>query len=173
MILRLFPFIALAAAAAAGADSHAPRLELSADTPEIAIGPRPPGRGFLDLPDLEYRFTLRPSCPAGWQASQLSLAIADTRTTLEPAPGNALLAAALTVPAGQLAPLPVSGFCAADEEDDAAAADEALTIEAALSAHASLLCVSEDDARRTFAAMPLGLRLLCQREEPASAGPGD
>lgn len=168
MILRLFPLLALVLPVAGASDTPAPGLDLSADAPRVAVAPRPPGRGFLELPDLEYRFALLPRCPAGWSAAQLSLGVADTRTTLAPGPAPAELVAALTVPAAQLAPLPLSGFCAADAGDPGG---EELSIDAALSAHASLLCIGEsDEQQRLFASLPLGLVLVCDRGDTAATG---
>lgn len=168
MILRLFPLLALAVPAAGLAD--APGLELAAEAPRVVVRPRPPGRGFLDLPDLEYRFALLPRCPAGWSAAQLSLGVADTRKMLSPGPQADELATDLTVPAAQLAPLPLSGFCSADAAAEGAAGEE-LTIDAALSAHVSLLCVGEsEEQQRLFASLPLDLVLVCDRGAAAESG---
>lgn len=164
----MFPLLALAlAAGASGADR--PQLEIRADAPEVGIGPRPAGREFLSLPDLEYRFAIEALCPADWQVAAVSVSVADTRRALELADGTLPVSAELKVPAQQLAPLPVSGFCVAD--DTAApppgAGAEELRIDAALSAHASLLCVAGEQQRLAYASRPLGVTLVCERSVEA------
>ncbi|MEQ8208175.1 MAG: hypothetical protein RIA65_18520, partial [Woeseia sp.] len=142
--------------AVAETPSHA--LTISADTPVVKVAAREPGRGFLALPKLDYSFSLQPACADNWVAGGLSLSIADSRLNIDPASlGQSLssLDAQLSVPANQLAPLPLSGFCEATalpEESEVGsetgrsitAADQRLTVTGALSAHAALLCVSEE-----------------------------
>lgn len=176
----MFPAL-LSCCAAVASDAPPPQsLAISADTPTVTIEPRSAGRGFVVLPTLEFRFRLTPACAAGWQTRAVTLGIADTRLTLEPGAADGdVLEALLSVPAAQLAPLPITGFCETvpeTAESDArltvaAAADSApaalpvpggeLTVDAAVSAQAALLCASESGERLTFVARPLAITLIC------------
>lgn len=162
--LSLAPF-----AAAERADVEAvPELSIRADVPEISVNPRPPGRSYVILPELSYRFQLEPRCPAGFRPASVSLAIADTQSRFA-AEGDGL-EAELTVPAAQLAPLPLTDFCelpaGSTEAVGEAAAQPAgaggrLEVGAALSAQASLTCADGERERMTFVSTPLALTLVC------------
>jgi len=170
----LFPLACLSLAPFAGAEpvevDAVPELSVRADVPEIAVDPRPPGRRYVILPELSYRFQLEPRCPAGFRPASVSLGIADTRSRLA-ADGDGI-EAELTVPAAQLAPLPLADFCElsdADAGDDPDARPEKpaatggrLEVGAALSAQASLTCADGERERMTFVSMPLALMLVCK-----------
>ncbi|MDZ7644572.1 MAG: hypothetical protein U5K76_10365 [Woeseiaceae bacterium] len=166
---RLFPSLLaplLALAATASGNTASPQLDVQVDTPQVAVSPRDAGRTLVQLPDLQYRFRLAPHCGADWTPVTVSLSVADSRLTLD---GDALAgtpephSASLHVPASQLAPLPVSGFCERplpDADGLLTSADDAtgrLTVRAAMSAHAALLCAADDQQRITTRSHPLTL----------------
>jgi len=145
-----------------------PELSVRPDVPEIALDPRPPGRSYVILPELSYRFQLEPRCPAGFRPASVSLGIADTQSRLA-ADGDGL-EAELTVPAAQLAPLPLADFCELPAgPGDAgggtgtrpAEAGGRLEVGAALSVQASLTCADGERERMTFVSTPLALTLVC------------
>lgn len=169
MYHRLFPILAGLLACGAGqqavAETPLHRLGIAVDTPAVTVGPWAAGRTLVSLPTLEFNFRLEPLCADGWQPRSLSLSVADSRLTLAPtgAPGASdTLEASLTVPAAQLAPLPVAGFCESPTEGGEPQSGVAeLTIDAAVSAQASLLCSNGDAERLTFVARPLAVTLVC------------
>ncbi len=179
MCQRLFPIFAGLAAILAGlpavAEAPLQQLGIAAKTPAVTVGPLAAGRTFVALPTLEFRLRLEPLCADGWQARSVSVSVADTRLTLTPdgAPQeDGALEASLTVPAAQLAPLPVAGFCELPAEGDRPRSGVAeLTIEAAVSAQAALLCANDDGERLTFVAKPLAVTLVCDDSEPGIARP--
>lgn len=172
---RLFSALTLCCATFAAADTPPQQLTITVATPKVAIVPQIAGRGFIPLPELEYRFLLEPRCAPGWQARSITLSIADSRQVLngEILDEHGFARAALTVPAAQLAPLPVSGFCeeTASGHDNAVASQvrRELRISAALSVHAALICVSEDAERILYLTRPLAVTLQCQASGQSEA----
>lgn len=161
--------------------SHA--IDITADVPVVAVAPQPTDRHFLTLPSLEYRFQVEPRCEAGWQPESFSLNVADSRVSLTGAELNdGAGEILLRVPARQIAPVPVAGFCVIAEagKGSAGAANEEspdsrreLDIGGALSAHASLVCGSNGARDITYAARPLDVLLSCEPSQPdAAAGAG-
>lgn len=175
----MFPLLLfLLNATIAAAQDPAGQLQLAVDTPRVAVAPRSPGRAFVELPALEYRFVLEPRCADPARPASLSLSIADTRQriTLDAAESAArTVETVLRVPAAQLAPLPVSGFCeraqdparSQDAPSALANAPRVLRIDAALSAQVSLLCVGPESEQRLWLARPLAVELLCEQPDPA------
>lgn len=150
--------------------ASADRLELAAATPEITVSTRPAGRNFLNLPGLTYDFVIDLACSEGHRAESLSLSIADTRITLgaERLAGSAPVTIDMSVPAGQIGPVALAGFCVL-EDDDEPASRQSLTIPAVLSAQASLLCASESVSRRTYASRTLDIVIHCDADQDASS----
>ncbi len=108
--------------------------------------------------------------------ASFALNVADTRITLDAAELDGQAAAAgqqlkLEIPANQLAPVAINAFCELppavpepgdDAEHQADIRDSELTVPAALSAHASLLCASESQRAMTYTASSLDLLLVCR-----------
>ena len=140
-------------------DSHS--LEISAVAPTVTIAPRSRRNNLIRLPALEYVFEVSAECAEPFDAGSLSLTVADSRRSLDAEELAQTGAVRLTVPANQLAPVPVSGFCVGPEErdDDGAAT---LTLRSALSASASLLCVSDTERKMTYASAGLDVVLVCE-----------
>jgi hypothetical protein len=161
----------------AGESTHT--VEITANVPVVAISPQPTDRHFLNLPTLEYRFEIKPQCEAGWQPQSFSLNVADSRVSLTGAElndrGGKIL---LRVPARQIAPVPVAGFCVIAEADEGSIRAQQqrqapdppreLDIGGALSAHASLVCGSNGARDITYVARPLDVLLSCEAPQPES-----
>ncbi|MEX0976763.1 MAG: hypothetical protein WDZ50_06665 [Woeseia sp.] len=190
MKLRLallgLPF-ALFQSAVSEADTR-PRIALTVNAPLVSVSPRPAGRHFVNLPELEFSFDIDAQCSTGWVAESLFLNVADTRLTFnaEQLAGNRHGPAVMRVSARQLAPIAVHDFCATENADTNADSVPALgsdptaephrrnlkelTVSAALSAHASLRCASDSQQRVAYVSQPLDLTLACAAAEyPAVA----
>lgn len=171
-VSAIFALIVVAGAPAAGKDS----LSLTANAPTIAVAPRIPGRRFLQLPSLEYKFQVRARCAGKRLAESLSLNVADSRTTIsaDQIAKDGPTEVDLIIPAGQIAPIVVENFCVVGEgaeASQAAAEPEQLTISAALSAQASLLCAGEEDQAMTYVSKTLDVFLQCQAAADEVASP--
>ena len=159
--------LAVATVAKAEENSLTHSLVLTASTPQIEISRRNAERNYLRLPSLEYVFQFTARCTGSFSPRSMSLSIADSRKSLsgeqlESMTANAELT--MTVPAKQLAPLAIENFCIVSVNDvDAMTipASETITVPAAFSAQASLLCIDEDRQEMVYASNSLGITLIC------------
>lgn len=154
-------------------DGAVHRLGLDVSSPEVTIAPTAGERRFLRLPALEYTFRIDPACAAGYVPHAVSITVADSRGSFgaaELATGGAGHELTLEVPAGQIAPLVIGEFCRSTSEggvpveaenEKKMALMQPLTVRAALSAHASLLCVRDATEEITYASAPLDVKLHC------------
>lgn len=154
-------------------------VDIRASVPVVAVSPQPGDRHFLDLPSLEYRFQVEPRCEAGWQPEWFSLNVADSRISLTAVELNDTAGEVrLRVPARQIAPVPVAGFCVIAEADKGSGEEREAGpqsprergIGGALSAHASLVCGSNGARDITYVAHPLDVLLSCEAPQPEAAG---
>ncbi len=162
---------ALSACLTADAVADAERthsLQVGATAATVAVSESGNGRASLRLPALEFVFRLRPVCAEPFRAGSISLTVADSRQTLDAEQledGTAESELRLTVPASQIAPVPVTDFCSAEpddpDKDSSAQRGESLTLPAALSANASLLCVTESEREIVYTTAPLDVTLVC------------
>ena len=116
---------ALACSLLPPAYSRADDLKVAADTPEVTVSTRPPGRNFLRLPDLNYRFIVEASCRDSMSPAAMSLSVADTRVTIpvsvaDSGPRHEI---SVTIPASQIGPVAVNEFCVTGDDASPAAAD--------------------------------------------------
>ena len=151
-------------------------LKFSAGTPTANVLPRSRERAPLQLPDLEYQFSIDAVCRDDLSPASLSLAVADTRRTFnaEQIVAGALEDIRLLVPAEQIAPVMIANFCVADGDvDQAIASASSLTVHAALSAQASLLCVGDTSRSMKYASANLDVMLVCENPGNESDGPSD
>lgn len=134
-------------------------LKVDADAPVVEINARTAGRNFMRLPSLNYRFDLATKCPIDLEPKSISLSVADTRKSLAEADftGNQAISVPMTIPASQIGPVAVDGFCVAD------AGDETLRIPAVLSVQASLLCANDEKSQMIYASTSLDVTLSCKR----------
>ena len=163
---------------AAADDAGSDRLELAAEPPVVTVSATAPGRRFVDLPALEYRFAVQAACTGSRTPRSLSISVADSRVALagaaldEQAAGELVL----TVPARQLAPIAVDDFCVAgpaasevmpagveraSASASASAAPRLLTVPAVVSAQASLVCGDEAGSHISYVTKPLAVTLSC------------
>lgn len=171
--LLCLPF-ALCQSAFAEADTQ-PRLALTTNAPLVSVSPRPAGRHFIDLPELEFLFEIDAQCSNDWVAESLFLNVADTRLAFnkEQLAGNEHDRIILRVSERQLAPIAVHDFCATENNGVSPAPEidptegtapfnvKEHTISAALSAHASLRCASDGQQKVAYISQPLDLTLAC------------
>lgn len=164
---RLMPVIVVAGLITGGLATGKDSLSIMADAPVVSVTPRDPGRNFLRLPALEYKFRVRTHCSDNRSPESLSLNVADSRLSIG---GDEIIRdgtteMSLRIPAGQIAPLAVENFCVVPDEDkreQEADAPTQVTIPAALSAQASLLCASDEDKTMTYVSRTLDVSLLCR-----------
>lgn len=143
------------------------RIVAAAEPVVVSVTRPEGGRQLVRLPDLDFRLSIDAQCDADQRPVSLSVSIADTRTTLleERLADATDIAVNLSVPASQVAPIPVDNFCAVDSP----AAPE-LVVRDALIAHFSLRCLSEEGESITYATRPLPVALTC---DSADQGAGD
>ena len=145
-------------------------LEVSANTPDIEVSTRPAGRNFMRLPALRYDMVLTTACPALFSARAVSLSIADTRIALDADRLNesSRVEVSISVPAAQIAPVAVEGFCTDDDGEQASTVARSLKIPSVLSAQAALTCADEETTEITYASAALDVILRCEpSDEPA------
>ena len=142
---------------------------LNADTPVVAIGKQSAGRNFLRLPSIEYQFDLAANCPLGLAAETISLNVADTRKSLTTTDlsGEETTVVKMAVPAAQIGPIAVAGFCVTEDDQ------ETFRIPAVLSLQASLLCANEEVRQMIYASRSLDVTLSCRitEQNPAEQTP--
>jgi hypothetical protein len=172
-----FPIIALTSAVAGGLLHPLPaiagELDVSVNTPTVVISTRPAGRNFMQLPSLDYLFSIDAECPAELQPSSVTISIADTRVSLSGADVAAAMPISIpvTVPASQIGPIAVDRYCAANQDDQSDTPNATLTIPAVLSAQVSLLCASESGSEMTYASNSLDVVLECATESAEDTAP--
>lgn len=141
------------------------RLSVMAQPAVAAIRPVATGRTLLRLPALAYEFDIEAHCGDAAAATSLSISINDTRMTLDREqldnPDGAPVS--VTVPARQVAPVAVDGFCtAAGTESE----PPQLLLRDTVTAHTSLRCTGDDREWITYASQGLDVALQCERAEP-------
>ena len=146
------------------------RLRLDADTPKINIEKGSTKRNFLRLPTVTFAFRIDAACIETLQPVSLLLSVADTRKSLrsDEINGNTKTEVALKIPASQIAPVAIQGFCEDNsprENQDGRRQPQQnlqeITITAALSAQASLRCANETDEQTVYTSVPLDVILVC------------
>ena len=169
------PAVLLLAVTAAGPALGKDTLSVMADAPLVALSLRGPGRNFVRLPTLEYKFEIQTQCTESRSPGSLSLNVADTRKWLaaDEIVIDGPTEIRLRIPASQIAPLVIEDFCVVPGAEDGEGNSDPtaqITIPAALSAQASLLCEGDEDKVMTYVSRPLDISLVCERapsdEEP-------
>lgn len=165
---RIVPVVFLLAVTLAGPAVGKDTLSIAADAPLVPLAPRDPGRNLLRLPALEYAFEIQSHCTDGRSPESLSLNVADTRKSLaaEQIINDGPTVIALRIPASQIAPIVIEDFCVlrpAENGDTTGQTPSQLTIPAALSAQASLLCAGDEDKAMTYVSRSLDVSLMCEQ----------
>jgi len=114
----------------------------------------------LTLPDLAFEGRVIARCATGAPPESLTIAVADTRVALSPeaaAPPHRF-AARFVVPAGQLAPVAVAGFC-----PDEHGSGRALDVDDILTAQVAMHCAAPDDRSTVrYLGVALDIRIRCR-----------
>ena len=137
-------------------------LVVSSSTPDVNIKIRPSDRYSIRLPGLQYEFQLELGCEAGYEPDSVLLSIADTRkrfavSEMQEESGDQY---SIKIPASQIAPLSVEGFCLTSEDEG-----RKITVRGILSAQASLLCSGVEDQQLIYASRSLDVTLSCNEDE--------
>jgi hypothetical protein len=134
-------------------------------TPDINIKLRTHDRSAIRLPSLLYAFEFAASCVSGLVPDSILLSVADTRKRVSASNtrNDSDAGITITVPAGQIAPLTVEGFCLESNDRDPDEPDQ-VTVRGVLSAQASLLCSGENGQDITYASQSLDVTLSCDAE---------
>lgn len=148
------------------------RLLVHAEPAVASIGLQPGGRRLIRLPELEFALHISAYCGAGRTPESISVSIADSTRTIsgedlrgEDMPDSVSLDTSVRIAARQIAPLPIQGFCIAENE-----APQSLLVTTALTAQFSLRCVKDDERTIVFRARTLDVVLNC--ETGATTAPG-
>ena len=146
------------------------RLSINTEPAVAVLSLQHGGRNLVRLPDIEFRLGISMHCANNGQRESLSITIADTRKTLrtEVLGTGEPIELVMGIPAGQIAPLALQGFCV-----DAAAEGESVFIASALALQASLRCSQGEEQSIVYAAEPLDIRVDCIHSAGATAEPAD
>ncbi len=161
-------FLALLIICPVTADEATGRLEIETDVPRLDLESIPGGSRNLQLPRLDYAFRIRPECPRGFSIASVSIGIADTQHVFsdEEYAQHGVLEAILSVPSGQIAPLPVGDFCSAKNESK-----PVLRIPGALTGHALLYCRNSSENHVVYDSLSLGIELRCASSARRDSSP--
>ena len=165
MFLRVFTFLTLSAALAMGAvaDSGA-HLGVAAQPAVAQIRPLSEGRKLVRLPALEYQLDIDTDCGGNAVAESVSISVNDTRMTLDGdhAANTAGEPVNFTVPARQVSPVAIDGFCMM-ENPGSQQGD--LLIRDTVTVHLSLRCKGGEQEWITYASRGLDVTLRCDAPE--------
>ncbi len=135
------------------------RISAAFSTATVSVSPATDGRRQIDLPALEYDFSIYVQCEAPAQPARLSVSVADTRKrfNLPHVEASGSVNETLLIPADQLAPVVTDGFCVDGDE----ASRTPLLVKGVLTSALSLRCSTESDDTIHFASESLAVRLEC------------
>ena len=157
LILMLIPALLLADKSRPDA---AAQLIVQATPAIVQVKVLAEGRKLIRLPTLEFRFTLQAVCAVNTEAKSISISVADTRKTIS---GDDIATVSdmpiiFSVPARQVSPVAVNGFCPVADDRDRLAE---LLVRSAVTAHLSLRCSGEKGEAITYASHALDVMLQC------------
>ena len=140
-------------------------LLVTPTTPDINVEIRAHDRYKIELPGLQYAFRIEASCASGLMPDSMLLSVADTRKRISASDiqSGSESGIMIIIPAGQIAPLTVEGFCLASSDNDQHK-NHRVTVRGVLSAQASLLCSGENGQQITYASQALDVTLTCEAE---------
>lgn len=145
-------------------------LTLHAAEASAYLLPGPEGVSERALPSLQLALTAAFACPADAAADALTFSIADTHKRVDGAEiaDATTFETVLNVPASQLAPVAIAGFCSGESAGDS----PVMLLPGVATAQVSLRCRSESAISVYFASRALAVRLTCSGGEdqaPSSA----
>lgn len=144
-----------------GEDSDS-RLDIEFNAAIAKISPRASDQP-IRLPSLTFEIRATTYCPESQAAESLSISIADTRISINPA-GDDTIERSIHVSHKQLGPVAVENFCLVDNDADA---EQTLQVDDALTAQLSLLCVGESGESISYETAALSVALECELPDPA------
>lgn len=157
LIMLLVP--ALLIAGSVLADST-PRLDVDAAPAIVRVKPLPVSRKPIRLPALEFQLDIRARCARDTEMQSILISVADTTKTIsgddvteihdEPIP--------FSVPARQVSPVAVDGFCRADGGRDRRTE---LLVRDAVTTNLSLRCAGEEGESITYTSHALDVLVQC------------
>lgn len=156
--LKLIALLSIVAAGLSAAGEAT--LQVNSSTPEIIIATRINDRASIRLPKLPYTFHVEAECAAGLVPQSMLLSIADTQKRVSADSIQGWTEITVTIPAGQIAPLTIAGFClsATDTEQQQ---NNRITVHGALSAQAALLCSDGNSEQMIYASLALDITVHC------------
>jgi len=173
MIARLFFLLMVAQLVASPAwpDSSA-HLAVSAEPAVVPVKPLAEGRKLIRLPTLEFHLHLEADCAEDYEIRSVSISVADSRTTFsgEDVAGFSATPISFSVPARQLSPVAIDGFCSLAVGADDRETREDHVIPDAVTAHLSLRCAGEDAEAITYISHALDVVLQCAARADAQGG---
>lgn len=119
------------------------------------------------LPTLEVAILAATTCPDDSEATSLTIGISDTHRhyRAEQFDDTGSLETAVSVPAGQLAPVSIPGFCVEGQPIDGDYA-EGLELPGVATAQVSLRCRRDSDSASVyFVSVPIPVRVYCREDE--------
>lgn len=166
MFFRLTLLIVLCAPAWADVSG---RLGFDAPPAFAPVKPLAEGRRLVRLPSLEFQLNIDAECAGDAVLQSVAISIADTRKTLD---ADALQdinggAVSFAIPARQVSPVAVDGFCPQDGNGTQ------LLVQDAVTAHLSLRCANGEEESITYASKGLDVMLECDVPEEANQPPLD
>jgi len=137
------------------------QIRVQSEPASVAITAQRAGRRLIQLPTLEFSLTIEPQCDDDMRMESISISVADTRKTVTAAEADdAVVAATLTLPGRQTAPLALVDFCQTDEDQDLGSRE--ILVRQAFTAHLSLRCTNDERQSIVYASHPLDLALRCE-----------
>ena len=133
-------------------------VELTLSAEESSTRILPQERRLARLPALEFRLQADYDCAELGDAASISFSIADAHQRHVPKPDQSSVAAVITVPASQIAPVATGDFCGVEAEGGELLLNDVTT------AHVALFCRADDRTSVRYASLGLPLRLTCDQE---------
>lgn len=166
---KIIQLVALAIVMSPAHSAPESQLAVRTTTATAIINEVAAGRRLIALPELSYEFAIDLQCAGETQAESISISVADTRHTLGAAEiaGQSTVEAGITIPRQQVAPIAIDNFCQLQEYEETAFAE--LMVDAAFTAHISLLCKGEEQLSIVYTTAGLALKLQCGQADDAAA----
>ena len=123
----------------------------------------PQERRHARLPNLEFTVRADYDCADEGNAASVSFSVADAHQRLVPQPDQRSVAAVITVPANQIAPIATGDFCNGSGEGGE------LLLNGVATAQVALFCRDENRSSVRYASLGLPLRLVCDQEPPSDS----